>query len=225
MTVRVLCLAMLLAGAFLTNHAEAASFDCRKASTATEKLICADGNLSSLDEKLQKTYQAALTAVAPSDKKELIAEQRNWIRYTRDICSDAACLGKVYAARIDLLSKTEGRIINEAECSIPEGKSCRSVLYYRDPSYRIASFNKTLASNKRSARVIGCDRLIDLPVGFANSNDSYGGYCTVIDGATRSRVMICNDDMLGHFAIQPAKDGLDDDKKLIEFTNEHCFGG
>ncbi|MFC4765456.1 lysozyme inhibitor LprI family protein [Dyella koreensis] len=225
MTKRILHIAILLTASLLANQSMAASFDCKKAASATEKMICADGSLSSLDDKLQKGYQTALDAVKPSVKQKLVTEQRNWIKYVRDICTDVSCLSKAYLARIDLLSKTEGYIVNDSECSIPDGTSCRSVLYYRDPGYRVASFNKSLASNKRSARVIGCDRLIDLPVGYANSNDSFGGYCTILDGSTRSRVMICDDDMIGHFAMQSFKENEDTDQNLIDFTNEHCFGG
>lgn len=225
MTKRILYIAILLMASLMANQVIAASFDCKKAVSTIEKMICADSSLSSLDDKLQKGYQTALGAVKPSVKQKLVTEQRNWIKYVRDICTDVSCLSKAYAARIDLLAKTEGYIVNDSECSIPDGTSCRSVLYYRDPGYRVASFNNSLASNKRSARVIGCDRLIDLPVGYANSNDSFGGYCTILDGSIRSRVMICDDDMIGHFAMQSIKENEDTDQKLIEFTNEHCFGG
>lgn len=222
---RVLCLGILFVCALVASCAHATSFDCKKATTASEKLICADSNLSSLDDELQRGYQAAQEAVKPSIKQELVKEQRNWIKYVRDICSDSACLARVYRARIDLLAKTKRVLVDDAVCSIPDGRSCRSVVYYRDPSYRILSFNKTLASRKQSARVIGCERLIDLPVGYANSNDSFGGFCTIIDGQARSRVLICNDEMIGHFAMEVLKDGEDTDAHLIKFTDENCFGG
>jgi len=223
--VRVLYFGFLFAGALLANHAEAASFDCKKASTAAEKLICADSDLSSLDEKLQRSYQTALEAVDSFSRPKLITEQRNWITHVRNICAESSCLSKAYTARIDVLDGSKGIINNLGRCSIPDAGSCRSVVYYRDPSFRISSFNRTLLANRRSARVAGCDRLIDLPVGFANSNHSFGGYCAVTDGPTRSRVMICNDDMMGHFAMTPITNDVDGDQELIEFTNQNCFGG
>ena len=39
---------------------EAASFDCAKANSKIEKLICNDNELSLLDEKLNLAYKAAL---------------------------------------------------------------------------------------------------------------------------------------------------------------------
>jgi uncharacterized protein YecT (DUF1311 family) len=224
MTKRILYMAILLMASLMTNKVMAASFDCKKAVSTIEKMICADSRLSSLDEELQKGYQNAMDVVKPSVKQKLIAEQRNWITYVRNICADGSCLSKVYTARIDLLAKTRRVLVDNAVCSIPDGGSCRSVVYFRDPSYRMASFNQSLVSNKRSARVIGCERLIDLPVGFANSNDSFGGYCTIMDGTTRSRVVICNDDMIGHFAMKSLKENEDTDRNLIDFTNENCFG-
>lgn len=151
---RILCSAILLVASLVANQVMAASFDCKKASTATEKMICADSNLSSLDDDLQKGYRAASSALKPSEREGLLVEQRNWIKYVRNICTDGSCLGKVYDARISLLKRTEWAIADEGKCSIPSGHSCRSVVYLRDPSYRMASFNRSLVSNGRSARVI-----------------------------------------------------------------------
>jgi uncharacterized protein YecT (DUF1311 family) len=225
MVVRVLCLGILLAAALLANRAEAASFDCGKASTAVEKTICGDGRLSSLDDELQKSYQAALDTVKPSEKPHLIAEQRNWIKYVRNVCENVSCLGRVYGTRIALLAQTKKYVVNDGKCTIPFGSSCRGVVYYRDPTERMDSFNKKLALHQRGTRIIGCDRLIDLPVGYANSNHSFGGYCTTLDGSSRSRVMICDDEMIGHFAMQQVGEDEGDDKKLIDFTDQNCFGG
>jgi len=46
----------------LTNSAcsQSASFDCTKASTDVEKMICADPQLASLDEQMAEFYKAAI---------------------------------------------------------------------------------------------------------------------------------------------------------------------
>lgn len=204
-------------------RAISASFNCGKATSATEKLICKDPKTSALDEKLQQTYKAALAAAAPSSKKALIEEQRHWITYTRNVCQDENCLQRAYADRISILATNQEYIVNRSECTIPDGTSCRSVVYYRDPNSRIKSFNQTLIEQKKPGRIIGCTKLIDLPVGYAGSNNSFGGVCKMQNGATRTTVEICNDDMFGHFSMQTALPDLSD-KDLIEFTNSHCFG-
>lgn len=86
----------------------AASFDCHKAATSTEKMICSDAQTSALDSKLQQTYKTALAAASnATDKKALTKEQRNWITYTRGSCQDAACLRQVYTDRIIVLTRNE----------------------------------------------------------------------------------------------------------------------
>jgi uncharacterized protein len=201
----------------------AASFDCAKASTPTEKTICADSVLSSLDTRLQQAYKDAMAAAAPSSKPTLVTEQRHWNRYVRDVCTDGTCLTRAYEARIAMLSTNDKYIADTSKCDIPEGKSCRSVITMRDTGARVDAFNKSLAENKKPGRVLGCDRLIDLPSGTSGGNHSYGALCTLQAGSARQRVRICNDEMVGHFALEPSTD--DSAKALLEFTNRQCFGG
>lgn len=207
-------------------RAMAAGFDCSKSTSAMETLICKDAKTSALDGKLQQTYKAALAVVASSSKKALIEEQRHWITYTRNICQDEACLQQVYAARIAVLARNEKDIINKLSCEVPDGGAeCVNVVAYRDPSIRIHSFNQSLAQAKHSGKIISCSRLINLPVGTVGSNNSFGGTCTLQDGLQRKTVEICDDDMFGHFELQPAEPRNVSDKNLVDFTHEYCFGG
>ncbi|WP_202594191.1 lysozyme inhibitor LprI family protein [Frateuria defendens] len=204
----------------------AASFDCAKAATPAEKTICKSAALSELDSHLQSTYQAALEAAAPASKPALVKEQRNWIRYVRNICEDETCLGAAYQARTDLLKRNEKYLVNKVSCDMPpDGKSCRSVVTYRDPGARVESFNKSLTERGQNGRIIGCSRLIDLPVGTANGNHSFGGLCTLQSGSTRSAVEICNDDMVGHFSMKNIEPQDTPGKDLVDFTHAECFGG
>lgn len=82
----------------------AASFDCAKASTAIEKAICADGQLSDLDSQLMQVYRKSLADSSSSDS--LKAEQRLWLKEVRNSCQDVACLTQAYKGRISALSTT-----------------------------------------------------------------------------------------------------------------------
>ncbi|OOG47802.1 hypothetical protein B0E50_10125 [Rhodanobacter sp. C01] len=211
---------------FVAPHAFSASFDCRKAVSATEKLICNDAGTSTLDDKLKQTYTTALAMISPSSKKALIEEQHHWITYTRDVCQDEACLQRAYTARITVLGRNEKYVIDDSSCEPSgDGGTCVNVVTYRDPSIRIASFNKSLVQQKQSGKIISCSRLINLPVGTANSNNSYGGVCTLQDGTQRKAVEICNDDMFGHFAMQLFSTPDASNKALLGFTHGQCFGG
>jgi uncharacterized protein len=52
----------------------AASFDCAKASSATEKMICGDEAISKLDEQLASSYKLALESSSNKEatKKGLV---------------------------------------------------------------------------------------------------------------------------------------------------------
>jgi len=218
----------------LSPCALAASFDCNKAASATEKLICSDAETSALDGKLQQAYKAALAATDAYGQKALAKEQRNWIKDTRGICQDTACLQQAYTARIAVLARNEKNIVDGevySDCKLP-GESnqtasgeCVNVVPIRDPNYRVDSFNQSLEQRKQSGRVIGCSRLIDLPVGVAGSNHSFGGFCVLQEGAQRKNVTICNDEMFGHFQIQPSTPQDASDQRLIDFTYAQCYGG
>jgi uncharacterized protein YecT (DUF1311 family) len=209
----------------VASSAFAASFDCSKARSDVEKVICKDADISSLDDKLQHSYETALGSVRASFKPELTKEQRDWVIYIRNICQDAACLNKAYASRIAVLARKEESIVDETSCQVPSGGGqCINVVTYRDPSIRIRSFNESLAEQKQSGKIIGCSRLINLPVGTADGNNSFGGICISQNGKQREDVEICNDDMIGRFQTQKIDPKNVSDNDLIDFVL-NCPGG
>ena len=78
-----------------------ASFDCAKASSAIEHLICSTPQAADADLRLASAYSAARAKA--SDPAALKADQRKWMKDERDACSDAECLVKVTEARINKL--------------------------------------------------------------------------------------------------------------------------
>ncbi len=79
------------------------SFDCGKASTAAERLICSNSELAQADIQLAQAYKAALGDAA--DKAALKKEQAEWLKNQRDVCIDANAMLKVYQERTSQLSK------------------------------------------------------------------------------------------------------------------------
>lgn len=78
------------------------SFDCHKAASNVEKLICGTPVLGQLDGLLSETYQERMEMpVFGVDKKKFKADSRMWLKNTRNLCSDADCLEKSYRARIE----------------------------------------------------------------------------------------------------------------------------
>jgi len=86
----------------LALNAEAASFNCAKAVTLVEEVICSDSEISMLDEALSSSYRNAIAGNL--DVKNVKLDQRNWLK-KRNSCKDKVCLKAVYEQRIyDLAS-------------------------------------------------------------------------------------------------------------------------
>jgi uncharacterized protein len=78
-----------------------ASFDCAKASSNIEKMICANPELSTLDDNLSKVFKEALKST--NDKDQLKKEQFLWMK-ERDYCKENVCVQKSYKNRISELN-------------------------------------------------------------------------------------------------------------------------
>ncbi len=86
---------------------QAASFDCIKAISKIEKLVCGNDELSRLDEELNKTYKQA---IARSDNRQNeTKKQRRWLKEVRNTCQDSDCLKTVYQERIYKLGLVTGQ--------------------------------------------------------------------------------------------------------------------
>lgn len=73
----------------LSLAAEAASFDCTRARSYSEKLICSDPELSKLDESLGADYRAAKKRTGNSKEFRDFARQ-NWLK--REACTTPECV-------------------------------------------------------------------------------------------------------------------------------------
>lgn len=83
------------------NAAYSASFDCRKARTDAENLICGSKTLAALDDKLHFEYVKALSLAC--DAATLKKDQLTWLK-TRNAAHAETPMAKSYRGRIDALS-------------------------------------------------------------------------------------------------------------------------
>lgn len=108
----------------LISTAQAASFDCDKAQSKLEKLICMDTGLSALDDALSKVYRE--TFGLAQNRQKVIKGQQRWLKEIRNACHDADCLKKVYQDRIDELAQVTEKSVSEPKpkprFTIPIGK-------------------------------------------------------------------------------------------------------
>lgn len=91
-------LVLLIVLSYFSMYSIGASFDCSKAKSANEKLICSNETLSRLDDALSQEYQKLLKQY--SDTKPVMQWQRSWLRSEALNCKDSDCLIKSYQKRI-----------------------------------------------------------------------------------------------------------------------------
>jgi uncharacterized protein YecT (DUF1311 family) len=86
-----------------------AGFDCTKAQSPSERLICADPELSALDRELSVLYKQAM--IATSDKAALVSTSRSEWRRRENVCASKDCLIEWYEQRREALKL----VVSEAQ--------------------------------------------------------------------------------------------------------------
>ncbi|MGZ5050953.1 MAG: lysozyme inhibitor LprI family protein [Methylobacter sp.] len=104
--------AVILSCLILVAPAQSASFDCVKATTKVENLICTSAELSNLDDDLNSTYKNALRDEKQADSIQ--QAQKQWMK-ERNRCSDAVCVKHVYELRIQALSSIAAHTLPDIE--------------------------------------------------------------------------------------------------------------
>ena len=106
-------------GFLIASHtAFTASFDCRKANTDVERMVCKDSKLSEFDVLISNDYEAMLRRVAEEYERfgvkeqtnavnKVKASQREWLR-DRNKCEELKCVRASYETRRYQLNPTEG---------------------------------------------------------------------------------------------------------------------
>lgn len=97
-------------------YANAASFNCDKAKTPTEIRVCANDDLSKLDEDLSERYKTAMKTT--KNKAELKKTEITWIKSLND-CNSVDCLKEKYNTRINDLNSPD--ITSSAERGTAKG--------------------------------------------------------------------------------------------------------
>jgi len=93
-------IAMLLLVVSTTTLAGSPAFNCAKASSKVEKMICGDSALSDADSVNADLYKEVLhTADNPNQVKQ---EQRQWLK-ARNACQSLDCLANAYNSRYNQL--------------------------------------------------------------------------------------------------------------------------
>jgi uncharacterized protein YecT (DUF1311 family) len=79
------------------------SLDCSKLISVQAQLICGDAELARVDKALAEIYHQKMKI--PANQTRLRADQRAWLRNSRNVCGDKVCLLRSYRLRIDELKR------------------------------------------------------------------------------------------------------------------------
>lgn len=85
-------------------------------------------------------------------------------------------------------------------------------------------FEAELRRMDPSAALDTCDKMLLLAVGTAHGNNSYGAICRLSSSEPPKLVMICFDEMVGHFAAKSGGFAVSR-PEVARFTLENCTGG
>jgi len=200
----------LFALSCVCTNLHAAGFDCGKAATAVEKLVCKSARLSELDSKLNRAYRMSTFYASQQVSTAVQAEQKNWLVAVREKCKDEACLANAYSSRLAKLISVK--------TSMAEGEY---VVDKTEFSQQEADFRNNL--NSISAPLSACPlmiRLIDRTY-TTGRDQSYGAFCLLKEDRL---AMMCDDTMVGKFTLKLSGFAISPGD-LVDFTKANCPPG
>jgi uncharacterized protein len=207
--------------ALISPYALSAGFDCQKATSTVERVICNNESLSGLDSEMSRVFKGIHENLDEAGRKSLKAEQLAWLRNTRNKCANENCVLNAYFSRLEALRTRPD--LPELTTITSRGEELDVRLEY-DSSHRIESFNESLSHTSRG-KITACKMLVDIAVGTARGNHSYGGLCTLTTENKTEPVKICNDDMAGHFSLVKLGSNTTTIEELGTFVADNCYGG
>jgi uncharacterized protein len=93
------------------DAASAASFDCKKASTAAERTICGNANLSQLDARTAGIYFTILGSEVPASTLGQVKYSQRQFIDTRNACgANVDCLVDAYTSQMMFLKNVKSEI-------------------------------------------------------------------------------------------------------------------
>lgn len=106
----IICITLFSTETLADNQIFKTSFDCAKASSEIEKMICHVNDLASQDIELNSIYRSLIASLPQNDKNQLKKTQVDWLLDRNRKCSSLTnmkdCLENSYQARFEVLEKT-----------------------------------------------------------------------------------------------------------------------
>jgi hypothetical protein len=75
-----------------------------------------------------------------------------------------------------------------------------------------------------SGEIQSCNLMMQVAVGTRGGNTSYGAICVVAFAGNTQSLMLCDDDMVGHFGLK-AFTFVESEDEVASFARRNCYGG
>jgi uncharacterized protein len=193
--------------------ASPASFECDRARTRVEKLICRNESLSALDSRLGHAYSLVIHDALPYQKTAVVVDQKGWLESVRDHCDDVACLAAAYQARLSVLSLIRTAKVSAVYVTDEQEQSTQTSAFQ-------SSLQEIGLTGSLSCTVM-VRLLIDQPTG---RDPSYGALCE-LSSQKKMTLMLCNDTRVGKLTVAFDSPGEWRGRDAADFTANNCPPG
>jgi hypothetical protein len=92
----------------VASGAAAPSFNCRRARTRSERMVCADGSLAAEDRRMSAIFYDKMARSDARTKSALRRSRDEFLR-NRDRCSSSACVARAYEDRVAQIRQIAGK--------------------------------------------------------------------------------------------------------------------
>ncbi|WP_429036957.1 MliC family protein [Aeromonas media] len=126
----------------LLASAATPSFDCTKAHSAAEQLVCQDAGLAALDNELAALYPKAMSQLSAEQQKTEKAMQRGWIKGRNECWKESdsrQCVEESYQLRITELQIKGGQLRVPSPVDYQCDGGIRLSTYFYDEAKRPAA--------------------------------------------------------------------------------------
>lgn len=163
---------------------------------------------------------------SPESRSRLKKAQKAWLSFRDRQCDfEAGGTGtgrssSIIACKADM-NRARAKELDQA--SYDKYLVANDVSDPKSIAERTAEFGKDLHSSGIPGRVQSCETIVDVSAGRSNVNHSYGAICKVVFKAEPRDYVLCNDAMVGHFAV--AASFTYDRAWVVRFVKNNCVGG
>lgn len=133
-----------------------ASFDCSKATTLTERTVCASPGLAATDRELDAAYQSALANAV--DDRALRESQRAWVKDLQLCGEDPFCIEESYADRMAVLDSFGGDSAGAEERASVEATEAKASPVRTGTPIESAPSRPTTTPEPQAAETVGDDQ-------------------------------------------------------------------